>query len=67
MSKIYTVNCREVGMDCDFKTEAESLDELMEQCAEHGAAAHDMHGFGSELYIKMRQHVHVVEAESPSG
>ncbi len=58
MAKIYSVNCREVGMDCDFKTEATTLEELMEHCAEH-----DMHGFGNELYIKMRQHVHIAEEE----
>ncbi len=58
MAKIYSVNCREVGMDCDFKTEATTLEE---HCAKHGAAAHDMHGFGNELYLKMRQHVHIVE------
>ena len=49
MAKIYTVSCREVGMDCDFKTDA---------------AEHDMHGFGNELYIKMRQHVHIEEEQT---
>ena len=61
MAKICSVNCREVGMDCDFKTEATTLEELMEHCAKHGAAAHAMHGFGNELYIRMRQHVHIEE------
>ena len=64
MVKIYTVSCREVGMDCDFKTDAAPLEELMEHCAKHGAAEHDMHGFGNELYIKMRQHVHIEEEQT---
>ena len=65
MAKIYTVDCRDVGQDCDFVTEATTLDELMVHCAAHGSAVHDMHSFGNELYIKMRQHIKVVEAESP--
>jgi predicted small metal-binding protein len=48
-------------VDCDFEATGANLDEIMQQCAEHGIAEHSMKGFGPELYIKMRQCVRVIE------
>ena len=35
------VNCRDVGVDCDFVANGETLDELR-QCGEHAARHMDM-------------------------
>lgn len=61
MGKVYRISCRDVGVDCDFQAEGSSLDEIMQLCAEHSIGAHDMKGFGPELYAKMRNRVRVLD------
>ena len=62
MGKLSKITCRDAGVDCDFEATGSNLDELMEQCAEHGIAQHNMKGSGPELYTKMRQCVRVIDA-----
>jgi predicted small metal-binding protein len=62
MAKVYVLSCRKAGVDCDFEARGESMDEVIQQCADHGIQEHNMKGFGSELYLKMKQCVEVVEA-----
>ena len=61
MGKLFQISCRDAGVDCDFETTGASLDEVLQQCAEHGIAQHNMKGFGPELYTKMRQCVRVID------
>jgi predicted small metal-binding protein len=65
MGKLYRINCRDAGVDCDFEAEASSLDEVMQLCADHGIREHNMKGFGPELYAKMRNCVRVIEDATP--
>ncbi|MDG6934892.1 MAG: DUF1059 domain-containing protein [Nitrososphaerota archaeon] len=37
-----TFACRDVGLDCEFKTEAESREELMPKITEHAKSKHNM-------------------------
>ena len=61
MSKYY-IDCREVGwQDCEFRTEADTVEQVVEQCAEHGRAYHNLKGFGVELYARMRPHIRKLE------
>jgi predicted small metal-binding protein len=61
MGKIYRISCRDAGVDCDFQAEASTMDEVLQLCADHGIKAHNMKGFGPELYVKMRGCVQVVD------
>jgi predicted small metal-binding protein len=61
MAKVYLINCRDAGVDCDFEARGSSLEEVMQLCAEHGIQAHKMQGFGPELYTKMRRCVKTLE------
>ena len=61
MGKLYRINCRDAGVDCDFQAEGSSLDEVLQRCAEHGIREHNMKGFGPELYLKMRHCIQVLE------
>ena len=54
MAKVFTISCRDAGVDCDFEAQASSMEELMQICADHGAQEHNMKGFGPELFRKMR-------------
>ena len=48
------IKCRDVGVDCDFEARAETLDELMKQCAEHAKSAHGMKEIPAELVAIVR-------------
>ena len=65
MAKVYLINCRDAGVDCDFQTQGSSLDEVMQLCAEHAIQEHNMKAFGPELYTKMRRCVKILEDETP--
>lgn len=64
MAKVYLINCRDAGVDCDFQARAASVDEVMELCADHAIREHDMKAFGTELYLKMRRCLQTVEEEN---
>jgi predicted small metal-binding protein len=61
MPKMYVINCREAGVDCDFEARAETMEEVMQICADHGIKEHGMKGFGPELYARMRRCIKVVD------
>jgi len=49
-----TLNCRDVGVDCDFVAKGETEQEILEQCAEHARTAHGMNEIPPELAAKVR-------------
>jgi len=61
MAKMYAINCRDAGVDCDFEAKGADLDEVMQLCADHAIEKHGMKAFGPELYVKMRKCVRVVD------
>ena len=63
MAKMYSISCRDAGVDCDFQARGATVDEIMQLCADHGIQEHNMKGFGTELYLKMRRCVRVLEEE----
>jgi predicted small metal-binding protein len=66
MAKYYYIDCHEVGyLDCDFCTTAESVELVVEQCAEHGREHHALKGFGLELFAKMRPYIRVRDTLDP--
>ena len=54
MAKVYLINCRDAGVDCDFQARGSSIEEVMQLCAQHATQVHNMMAFGPELYTKMR-------------
>jgi predicted small metal-binding protein len=72
MPRIFTLNCRDVGVDCDFQTSGTTIEEVIERCAEHGQSNHGMKSFTPELYARMRRFIKTEEAlphspQSPRG
>jgi len=49
-----TVNCRDVGVDCDFVAKGETDQEVLQQCAEHARTAHGMSELPAELASKVQ-------------
>jgi predicted small metal-binding protein len=52
MAKTYT--CRDVGVDCDWKTTGATEDEVMETISEHAAKVHPTINLTPELVEKVR-------------
>jgi len=48
-----SISCRDVGMDCDFKAQAETMEELMEKCSEHAKSDHGIDEIPTELAQKV--------------
>ncbi len=53
MAKV--INCRQVGVDCDFEARGETEQEVIEKCAEHARSAHGMEEISPDLMEKVRQ------------
>jgi len=52
MAKV--INCRSVGVDCDFEARGETEEEVLRKCAEHAKSAHGMQEISPELQAKVR-------------
>jgi predicted small metal-binding protein len=48
------VNCRDVGVDCDFVARGETVDDVLRQCGEHARSAHGYADVPPELVDKVR-------------
>jgi predicted small metal-binding protein len=56
MSKV--INCRDVGVDCDFQARGESEQEVMQKCEEHARKEHGMKEIPKELAEKVHAAMH---------
>ncbi len=48
------VNCRDVGVDCDFVARGETVDDVLRQCGEHARSAHGYAEVPPELVDKVK-------------
>jgi predicted small metal-binding protein len=46
--------CRDIGMDCGFKTSAKTEEELMPKVMEHAKAAHQLDPIPPEIAQKVK-------------
>lgn len=60
MSK--TLNCRDLGVDCDYVANGETEDEILAIAAEHAKMAHGFDEIPPELVEKARSAVREVQA-----
>ena len=57
MSKYY-IDCREVGwQDCTFSTEGDTIEQVVEQLADHLRIHRNLKSFGHDLYGRIRSHI----------
>ena len=49
-----SITCRDVGMDCDFTAQAETMEELMQKCSEHAKSDHGIAEIPAELADKVK-------------
>ncbi len=52
MGKI--LQCKDIGMDCDFVAHADTEEEILKKAAEHAATTHDMKEIPEEVLVKVR-------------
>ena len=48
------VNCRDVGVDCDFVARGETVDDVLRQCVEHARSEHGYADVPPELVDKVK-------------
>lgn len=56
------VNCRDVGVDCDFVAKGETVDDVLRQCGEHARSAHGFADVPPELVDKVKAAIREEEA-----
>jgi predicted small metal-binding protein len=49
-----SISCRDVGLDCDFKAQAETMEELMQKCSAHAKSSHGIDKIPPELAEKVK-------------
>lgn len=54
------LRCRDLGMNCDFVTKANSEDEIMQKAAVHARSAHQINDMPPELAAKVRAAIRTV-------
>ena len=59
------IQCRDLGMACDFVARGSSEAEVMRQVAEHARGAHQIKHMRPELAAKARAAIHEEAAVSP--
>ena len=65
MAKYY-IECDNVGfLDCDFRTEADTIEQVVEQAAVHGREKHNLRGLGPEVFASMRPFIRFTENDAP--
>ena len=63
MIKLYTLDCRDLGVDCDFTMQGATIEEIIELCADHGRVNHEMLAFGPDLFIRIRSRIRIVDPQ----
>lgn len=53
-----TFNCKDVGMNCDWKAKAETEEELMRKITQHAKSAHQMNELSKQLSQKVHAAIH---------
>ncbi len=49
-----SVSCKDVGVDCDFKAEAQTEEELLKKIAQHAKEAHNMSSIDAATLAKVK-------------
>jgi predicted small metal-binding protein len=64
LATVYVIACQDLGVDCPFSAKGANHEEVIERCADHGRAEHNMRSFPQEMYAKMRAAIKTVEEEA---
>lgn len=56
------VNCRDVGVDCNFVARGQTVDDVLRQCGEHARSAHGYADVPPELLDKVKASIRDEEA-----
>ena len=48
------ITCRDVGVECDVQARGNTVEEVLQKCAEHAKSAHGMNEIPPELAAKVQ-------------
>jgi predicted small metal-binding protein len=60
------IGSRDVGVDCDFESQGETVEDVLNQCGEHAKTAHGMSEISAELLEKVKSAIHDERAATAS-
>lgn len=49
-----SISCKDVGVDCAFKAVGNTVEEVMQVCAQHAKQAHGMDAIPPEMVAKVQ-------------
>jgi predicted small metal-binding protein len=49
-----SLSCKDVGMNCDWKTQGQTEDEVLKKASEHARTVHKMNQMPPEMQQKVR-------------
>ncbi len=55
-----TLTCRETGVDCDWSTTAETVEDVMTNVNEHALEAHGIKGIPNEMADRIKGRIKTV-------
>ena len=58
-----SLDCRDMGMECDVVLEGETDDEVMDKAREHAASAHNLTNLPPRLEAKCRETIKELEVK----
>ena len=48
------ISCRDIGVDCDYQARGNTVEEVLQKCAEHASSAHGINEIPPELIAKVQ-------------
>jgi predicted small metal-binding protein len=56
-AKMKTFGCKDIGMNCDWKVEAKTDEEIVREVKQHAQNAHNINTMSDELMKKIRSRI----------
>lgn len=61
------INCRSIGVDCDFEARGNTVEEVLQSCSEHARKEHGMTELAPDLESKVRAAIRDEPARTSGG
>jgi predicted small metal-binding protein len=64
---VKAINCRDVGVDCDYEARGNTPEEMMQKLTEHARSVHNMREVPPDLQTKARKAMRDVPEQQRRG
>ncbi len=53
-----SLSCKDMGMDCTWRTQANTEEEILRRAADHAREKHNMKELSPEMRVKLKSKIH---------